>query len=71
MLELQQELSGTESDIASARRYFNAVVRDYNTMRERFPNLLVAGPFGFTAGAYFEIDDGDRAVPDSSLGGSA
>ena len=71
VLELQQELSETESDIASARRYFNAVVRDYNTMRERFPNLLVAGPFGFTPGEYFEIDDGDRAVPDSSLGGPA
>ena len=71
VLELQKELSETESDIASARRYFNAVVRDYNIMRERFPNLLVAGPFGFTAGEYFELDDGDRAVPTTSLNRSA
>ena len=67
ILELQRELSETESDIASARRYFNAVVRDYNIARERFPALLIAGTLGFVAGEYFDIDDGDRAVPGTAL----
>jgi LemA protein len=70
ILELQRELAETESDIASARRYYNAVVRDYNIMRERFPNLLVAGSLGFVPGQYFEIDDGDRAVPGTALDGT-
>ncbi len=67
ILKLQQELSDTESDIASARRYYNAVVRDYNIMRESFPNLLVASRLGFVPGEYFDIDDGDRAVPTAAL----
>lgn len=67
ILALQQELAETESDIASARRYYNAVVRDLNIMRETFPNLLVAGPMGFGAGEYFQLDDGDRAVPRTTL----
>lgn len=67
ILSLQNELAETESDIASARRYYNAVVRDLNIMRETFPNLLVAGPMGFVAGEYFQLDDGDRAVPRANL----
>jgi len=67
ILALQKELAETESDIASARRYYNAVVRDMNIMRETFPNLLVAGPLGFVPGEYFELDDGDRAVPHTDL----
>ncbi|MBW3666349.1 MAG: LemA family protein, partial [Actinobacteria bacterium] len=46
-LELQSELTRTENDIAHARRYYNAVVRDYETERERFPALLIAGILGF------------------------
>lgn len=67
ILALQQELSTTESDIASARRYYNAVVRDMNILRETFPNLVVASAFGFGAPEYFEIDEGDRAVPTAAL----
>jgi LemA protein len=71
ILELQRELSETESDIASARRYFNAVVRDYNIMQEQFPTRLVAGPLGFATGEYFDIDDADREVPRTALENSA
>ncbi len=67
ILALQKELGETESDIANARRYYNAVVRDMNIMRETFPNMLVAGPLGFVPGEYFELDDGDRVVPTTSL----
>jgi LemA protein len=63
ILRLQEQLTETENDIASARRYFNAVVRDYNIYRESFPTMLVASLLGFTPATYFEVDDEERAVP--------
>ena len=40
-LSLQTELSDIENKIASARRYFNAATREYNTVIEQFPaNIL-------------------------------
>lgn len=64
-LQLQSELVLTENDIASARRYYNAVARDMNTSRETFPNLLVAGALGFRRAEFFELADLDeRAAPE-------
>jgi LemA protein len=63
ILRLQEQLTETENDIASARRYFNAVVRDYNIHRESFPTMMVASLLGFTPATYFEVDDEERAVP--------
>ena len=64
-LQLQSELVLTENDIASARRYYNAVARDMNTSRETFPNLLIAGALGFGRAEFFELADIDeRAAPD-------
>jgi LemA protein len=63
-LQLQSELVQTEDDIASARRYYNAVARDLNTRRETFPNLIVAGALGFDRAEFFELADLDeRAAP--------
>jgi LemA protein len=53
---LQSELSAIESDLQHARRYYNAVVRDYNTSLASFPALLVATPFGFRPRPFFELD---------------
>ena len=53
---LQGELSAIENDLQHARRYYNAVVRDYNTSLASFPALLVAAPFGFRARPFFELD---------------
>ena len=40
-LSLQSELSDIENKIASARRYFNAATREYNTVIQQFPaNVL-------------------------------
>ena len=40
-LSLQTELSDIENKIASARRYFNAATREYNTLIKQFPaNIL-------------------------------
>ena len=41
LLSLQSELSDIENKIASARRYFNAATREYNTLIKQFPaNIL-------------------------------
>lgn len=45
--QLQTELADIEEELAGARRYYNATVRDLNTSVQSFPNVLVAGPFGF------------------------
>jgi LemA protein len=70
VLAFQQELVETEDDLAMARRYYNAVVRDFNILRETFPTVLVAGMFGFREARYFELAGPDEAaVPDAGLGG--
>ena len=55
-LGLQRELAELEEAIQSARRYYNALVRDLNTGCETFPSNLVAQGFGIEREDYFEID---------------
>lgn len=55
--ELQRELAGTENQISGQRQHYNALVATYNTSMLSFPNNLIAGPFGFTAQPFFEIQD--------------
>jgi len=53
--DLQRQLSQIEADIQSARRYYNAVVRDLNTRIRQFPTNLVANLFRFEPREFFEI----------------
>ena len=63
-LSLQGELSSLEEAIQSARRYYNAVVRDLNTATDVFPSNLVAGIFSIVKMEYFELDSGaERSAP--------
>jgi LemA protein len=63
--ELQDTLSEIERAIQNARRYYNAVVRDFNTKVEQFPSNLVAGTFGFQKREFFALsDESERTVPD-------
>ncbi len=54
-LALQQELAGVESEIASSRKYYNAVVKLFNTKIQVFPGNMLAGTFGFTKKPMFEL----------------
>jgi len=54
-LQLQAELSDTESKIAFARQFFNDTVQKFNTKIEVFPNNLVAGMLGFQMADYFTL----------------
>lgn len=62
---LQTELAESERLIASARQYFNACVRDYNTKIESFPSNLVASLGNFESAEFFEVDlPSQRDAPD-------
>ncbi len=66
--DLQRSLSEIEDHIAQARRYYNAVVRDFNTKTQTFPTVLVARSFGFSQREFFEVDEAEKAVPRVSFG---
>ena len=62
--DLQASLATIEGEIQMARRYYNGATREVNVKVESFPSNMIAGRFGFTQGAYFELEDpNERAVP--------
>jgi LemA protein len=62
-IRLQDELSGTENRIATARGRYNAAVNDYETSRHKFPANITASLFGFKEYPYFAAPDDAKAVP--------
>jgi LemA protein len=67
VMQLQEELTTTENQIAFSRQHYNATVRQMNTMIQTFPNVLLAGMFGFREREYFQIEEADTAVPEVNL----
>ncbi len=59
-LQLQESLAQIEDDIQLARRYYNAVVRDYNSAIQTFPGNIFAGTFGFAPRDYFEVEEAEK-----------
>ncbi|PIR03116.1 MAG: hypothetical protein COV60_02040 [Candidatus Magasanikbacteria bacterium CG11_big_fil_rev_8_21_14_0_20_43_7] len=55
--QLMDELSDTENKIQASRRFYNGMVRDFNTKMEVFPSNMVAGMLKFTKFEFFEIED--------------
>lgn len=63
-LDLQTQLSEVEEQIQLARRYYNAVVRDYNAATRVFPSNIIAALFGFRERPFFALpDEREREVP--------
>lgn len=61
--ELQAELTDTEDKIQASRRFYNGVVRDFNTRRHIFPVNLFAAMFGFNKDKeFFEVDEAELAT---------
>ena len=54
-LQLQSQLKEIEDAIEYARRYYNAVVRDLNTLIESFPSNIIASQFGFAREDLFQL----------------
>jgi LemA protein len=63
-LELQSQLEGTENRINVARVRFNEAVEPYNKHIKRFPNMLLAGVFGFDELQYYKAEAGSEKAPD-------
>ena len=59
-IDLQNQLKAIEEDIANARKYYNAVVREFNTKREVFPSNIIAGMFGFKARPLYEVETAEE-----------
>jgi LemA protein len=70
VLQLQEQLTTTENQLAYARQAYNDVVLGLNTQIETFPTNFVANIFGFKVGDYFKAAAEDQALPrvDLSLG---
>lgn len=57
-LDLQSQLKDIEEDLESARRYYNGVVKSFNTKLEHFPDNLIGSHMGeeYKKRPYFELD---------------
>ena len=61
MLQVQEELTSTESKVAFSRQSYNDAVMQYNNKIEMFPSNLIAGVFNFVPATPFEVsDDSER-----------
>jgi LemA protein len=67
VLELQEQLTTTENQISFSRQHYNATVLDYNTSIATFPNVLIAGPFGFNRREFFDAEPEAANVPTVDL----
>jgi len=60
--ELQAELTDTEDKIQASRRFYNGVVRDFNTKRTVFPTNVFANMLGFKQDKeFFDVDESQLA----------
>ena len=55
-MSLQNDLKSIENEIANSRKYYNAVVRDYNVKCQSFPANIIAKIFKFKTRELYEID---------------
>jgi LemA protein len=70
--QLQNTLNQIEDSVQNARRYYNAVVRDFNTKIAVFPSNIIAGMFNFKPREFFEITaPAEREVPKVSFSGTS
>ena len=64
--DLQVSLEQTENRINVERRRFNEAAQAFNTRRESFPTVLIAGMFGskFQPKVYFASETGAEKAPE-------
>jgi LemA protein len=69
VLGLQEELASTENRIAFARQAYNDSVMAYNTRRESFPDVVLAGMFGFAPAELLQVTESaeERKAPKVSF----
>src|SRR6476619_6182048 len=67
-LRLQDELTGTENRIATARNDYNQAVQSYNTYIRTFPQTLTAKVTGAKPRTYYEAAPGSEVAPTVDFG---
>src|SRR3954447_17664382 len=65
--QLQQQLSGTEDQIAITRRVYNDTVQTYNTLIQQFPAVVLANAFHFEPRLFFDAPKESEATPQVSF----
>ncbi len=60
--DLQAQLQKIETELEGSRRYYNGVVKSFNTKLEVFPSNIVANGMGeeYKKRAYFELDSAEE-----------
>ena len=59
-MNLNNQLQRTEEDIANARKYYNAVVKNYNNKIQMFPSNIVASMFSFKRQTMLAVENSDE-----------
>jgi LemA protein len=59
-MQLQEELSGTESKIAYARQFYNDSALEFNAKLQKFPSNIIANMFNFTQKEFFKAEGAER-----------
>lgn len=59
-IDLQNTLHSLEGEIANSRKYYNGVIKAYNTKREVFPSNIVAKCFKFEKRPLYEVDSAEE-----------
>jgi len=55
--QLQSEINETENRVAVSRQVYNDTVLTFNSAIQTVPGVAVAGPLGFRAREFFEVED--------------
>ncbi|NLJ48389.1 MAG: LemA family protein [Candidatus Atribacteria bacterium] len=63
-MHLQNELSETENKIAYSRQFYNDTVFMYNSTIEKFPTNIFAGMLHFVKRDFFQVEEGEKALPE-------
>ena len=61
--KLQDELTDTENKIQASRRFYNGLVRNFNTKLQVFPTNLIANKIGFKKADFFELKEAAAKEP--------
>lgn len=59
-IQLSNELSKIETDIANSRKYYNGTVRKYNDKIQKIPSNIIAAIFRFKSAKMIEIENSER-----------
>lgn len=59
-ISLQGQLTEMEGEIANSRKFYNAIVKEFNTKVEVFPSNIIAKLFKFTRKTMFEVEDAEQ-----------